>query len=216
MIRLASLCLVVLALAAFLIGWLSNPTQNNVVSPITGSRLNVQHVAAPGTDILPAADYMLSLNPPPPPPAPPKPAVTTPPPPPPIDISVVFRRELSAIIPVGDTQNGKPGIAAVLADNSGGLRKVRTLKLGDEFQDGWRLVALSRQTALLRKAKDQRTIVFFGPPVPLPPSALPKPLVAPRAISPNLPSSRSAAPPLAVPSRPNDPPRINTITGSTH
>ncbi len=188
----------IVALVAFLAGWLSDPTQDAPVTPVTGARLTVPHVAAPGAGVVAAADYMLSQNPPPPPPAPPQPAVTAPPPPPPIDVSVVFRRELSAIVPVAAPGAADAGLTAVLAESGGGMHKARTLRVGDEFQDGWRLVALTRQTALLKKAKDQRTIVFFGPPVPLPASALPKPPVASRAMTP--------APPLAVTSRSPLPP----------
>jgi hypothetical protein len=61
---------------------------------------------------------------------------------------------------------------------------VRTIRLGDEFQDGWKLVGLTRQDALLRKRNDQRHIVFFGPPTALPAIAPAKPQTSAKGIKP--------------------------------
>jgi hypothetical protein len=71
--------------------------------------------------------------------------------PPPPDVGLTLRRDVRAL---------QPG-----AGNDGRLilTGARQLKLGDRYADGWRLTAVTSQTATLRKGKEERRVDFFAP-----------------------------------------------------
>lgn len=121
------------------------------------------HPARSGGEVAPAApsgDPVIDYGGDPPPvpapvpvrAAPPAPSPPPPPPPPP-DVSVVFRRQLVAVVSEPD------GALSVLVNGPQGRRKLR---LGDVFQDDWRLVGLTRDAAVLRQGERSRRIPFFG------------------------------------------------------
>lgn len=76
-----------------------------------------------------------------------------PPPPPPPDVAVTFRRQLVAV-----SADPDGGLSAVMA-SAGGRRRLR---VGDAFEGGWVIEALSREAAVLRNGSGRRRIPFFG------------------------------------------------------
>jgi hypothetical protein len=74
--------------------------------------------------------------------------------PPPEDVSVTFRRQVTAVL-----TNGDPHI--VLA----GGRKIGR---GEVYQDGWRVRDISSQRAVLTKGRETRNIDLFSAPPPQP------------------------------------------------
>ncbi len=115
------------------------------------SRLEkVPRLERPGPALNTAAEFFAKLNPPPAPPPPPP----APPPPPKPDISFVFRQQVRALTHQGTGP-------AILLERDG-MR--RTLRLGDVFEDGWRITALNSQQVELTKGKLRRRLGFFVKP----------------------------------------------------
>jgi hypothetical protein len=111
---------------------------------VTAARQNAPLVAKPGRTAESAAKTFAQLDPPPP-------KVIAPPAPPPPDVALTLRRDVRAL---------RPG-----AGNDGRLilTGARQLKLGDRYGDGWRLTAVTNQTATLRKGNQERKVDFFAP-----------------------------------------------------
>jgi hypothetical protein len=143
MIRPLVLVGVVAAPAAVALGIWAGENQTPPQT-VTAARQNAPLVAKPGRTAQAAAKTFAKLEPPPPP-------VAAAPAPPPVDPVPILRREVRTLQP-GAGRDGK----LVL---TGG----RQLKLGDKFVDGWRLTAVSTQTATLRKGKEERKVDFFAP-----------------------------------------------------
>lgn len=96
---------------------------------------------------------MFQGDPPPPVEAAPPP----PPPPPPLDIALVFRQRLNAIV-----DQGPAGLAALVTDPSQEARGTRLLRPGDIFEGRWRLVELTSSAAVLRDGRQTRRVAFYG------------------------------------------------------
>lgn len=79
------------------------------------------------------------------------------PPPPPPDITVLFRRDLTAI---EETPQGPTVWVVDLAQFSGR----RPIKAGGVYQDGWRVSAISTQFIELRKRREARRVAVFEAP----------------------------------------------------
>lgn len=86
----------------------------------------------------------------------PPPQLDTGPPPP--DIAVLFRRDLTAIEDV----NG--GRVAWVVDFTQAFQR-RALRVGDVYQDGWRISRIGVQSIDLRRRREVRTIDAFALPV---------------------------------------------------
>lgn len=118
-------------------------------------RVNSPIIVRPGTGAAEAVRYLSGVTAPAPVvtaavPSGPIPASTAPMGPPPEDVSIRFRRDVTAVL-----TNGEPHI--VLA---GGRRVGR----GDVYQDGWRLRDISSQTAVLARGRETRNINLFSAP----------------------------------------------------
>ena len=165
MIRYVALGAVVAVCVAFFLGFSSKGPALPSVVMAADRHVPLAPLGRPGSGLRSAATYFVALHPPPPPPAPPPKPV----PPPPPDVSVVFRKALTAVL---------PGPGAIVADYQQGRRVVRTLHIGDIYVDGWKLTALTRREALLTKGREQRRVTFFSttppPVVPPVPSKRPK------------------------------------------
>lgn len=86
----------------------------------------------------------------------PPPIVDTGPPPP--DIAILFRRDLTAI----EDQAG--GRVAWIVDFTQANQR-RALRVGDVYQDGWRVSRVGVQSIDLRRRREMRTIDAFALPV---------------------------------------------------
>ena len=84
-------------------------------------------------------------------------ALATPAAPAPPDIAVLFRRELTAI-----EQRGRV-MLAVIVDHSQNYGR-RTLRVGDIYQDGWRVAAIGPQRIELRRRRERRSVAVFDAP----------------------------------------------------
>jgi hypothetical protein len=84
----------------------------------------------------------------------PPPIETAPPPP---DVAVLFRRDLTAI---EERANGR---VVWIVDFTQTYRR-RALRVGDIYQDGWRVSRIGPQSIDLRRRRDVRTIRVFAPP----------------------------------------------------
>ena len=143
MIKALALVGMVAAPAAVAVGLWTG--QNQTPPPtVTAARQNAPLVAKPGRTAEIAAKTFAKLEPPPPQP------VVAPAPPPP-DPAVTLRREVRALVP-GAGNDGRLILTGA-----------RQLKLGDKYADGWRLTAVSGQTATLKKGKVERRVDFFAP-----------------------------------------------------
>lgn len=78
-------------------------------------------------------------------------------PPSPPDISVLFRRDLTAI------EQGPDGPLVWILDLTREFGR-RSLKPGDVYQDGWRISAVSEQVIELRRRRELRRVAVFNPP----------------------------------------------------
>lgn len=76
--------------------------------------------------------------------------------PPPLDIAFLFRRDLTAIERRPDGL--QVWIVDFYADNGR-----RALRVGDIYQDGWRVSGISPQTIELRRRRETRVISAFAP-----------------------------------------------------
>jgi hypothetical protein len=120
-------------------------------------RVNSPIIVRPGTGAAEAVRYLAGVTGAPvvataPVPAGPIRVATVPMGPPPEDVSIQFRRQVTAVL-----TNGEPHV--VLA----GGRKIGR---GEVYQDGWRLRDISSQTAVLAKGRETRSInLFSAPPV---------------------------------------------------
>jgi hypothetical protein len=124
-------------------------------------RVNSPIIVRPGTGAAEAVRYLSGVTAAPvlasAAPSGPIPASTAPVGPPPEDVSIRFRRDVTAVL-----TSGEPHI--VLA---GGRRVGR----GDVYQDGWRVRDISSQTAVLAKGRETRNVNLFSAP-PLQPVQL--------------------------------------------
>jgi hypothetical protein len=71
--------------------------------------------------------------------------------PPPPDIADQFRRDLTAVVAVGDAQG------AWIVDESTAERR-RLLRSGDVYKEGWRVRGITAQSITLRKGEERREI----------------------------------------------------------
>lgn len=78
--------------------------------------------------------------------------------PPPPDISVLFRRDLTAIEERGT------GRVVWIVDFTQAYQR-RALRVGDVYQDGWRVARIAPQSVELRRRREVRTIDAFALPV---------------------------------------------------
>lgn len=153
--RILVLAFLVAAPSAFAMGhWQGEHAK--VEEDLSTVRVNAPILTRPGTGAAEAVRYLAGATTPAPvvasgpPTAGPVPAAIGPVGPPPEDISIRFRREVSAIM-----TNGEPHI--ILA---GGRRVGR----GEVYQDGWRVRDISAQTAVLAKGRETRSINLFSAP----------------------------------------------------
>ena len=78
--------------------------------------------------------------------------------PPPPDVAMLFRRDLTAI---EDRTNGRQ---VLLVDAMRPYQR-RVLRVGDVYQDGWRVARIEPQSVVLRRRREVRTIDVFALPV---------------------------------------------------
>ena len=78
--------------------------------------------------------------------------------PPPADIAVLFRRDLTAI------EERTAGRIAWVVDFTQTYQR-RALRVGDVYQDGWRIARIAPQSVELRRRREVRTIDTFALPV---------------------------------------------------
>lgn len=76
---------------------------------------------------------------------------------PPIDVAVLFRRDLTAIEQRGD------GAVAWIVDFSQDYGR-RGLRVGDVYQDGWRVTRIETQHIELRRRREVRRVAAFSTP----------------------------------------------------
>lgn len=82
--------------------------------------------------------------------------------PPPPDVALLFRRDLTAI-------EQRPGGTIVwIVDFTRDFGR-RGMRVGDVYQDGWRLAAVSPQWIELRRRREVRRVAVFEPPPNLEP-----------------------------------------------
>lgn len=151
--RFLVLAFLVAAPAAFAAGhWQGEHAP--VEDDLSTVRVNSPIITRPGTGAAEAVRYLSGVTAAPvvlaSAPATPRPVAIAPVGPPPEDVSIQFRRDVTAIL-----TNGEPHI--VLA---GGRRIGR----GEVYQDGWRVRDISSQRAVLAKGGDTRSIDLFSAP----------------------------------------------------
>lgn len=128
------------------LGWLTSPPPQ--VDPAT--MLDAPVVVHAGVEAGEARTRLNALG------LAPAPIVDTGPPPP--DIAVLFRRDLTAI-----EEHGAARVVWVV-DFTQAYRR-RALRIGDVYQDGWRIARIAPQSVELRRRREVRTIDAFALPV---------------------------------------------------
>ncbi len=78
--------------------------------------------------------------------------------PPPPDIAVLFRRDLTAI-----EERGAVRVAWIV--DFAQTHRRRALRVGDIYQDGWRVARIGPQSVQLRRRREVRTVDAFALPV---------------------------------------------------
>lgn len=78
--------------------------------------------------------------------------------PPPPDIALLFRRDLTAI-------EQRPTGRVVLIVDTAQAHQRRVLRIGDVYQDGWRVARIEAQSVQLRRRREVRTVDAFALPV---------------------------------------------------
>lgn len=129
------------------VGWLTAPPPQDAVRARPAITASPQHGGAHAS----AARTRLAalgLLPPPPP------APSLPPPP---DVTIVFRRDLSAI---EQTRRGYQ-VWVVDLNQERGRRGIR---VGGIYQDGWRIASITPQAVVLRRRGEVRHVAVFDPP----------------------------------------------------
>jgi hypothetical protein len=128
------------------LGWFTAPSPQ--ANPST--RLDVPAIAHANIETSAARERLAELGL-----APPPQAEYMPPPP---DIAVLFRRDLTAI-----EQRGPARVAWIV--DHGQMHQRRALRVGDIYQDGWRVARIASQTVELRRRGEVRSIDAFALPV---------------------------------------------------
>jgi hypothetical protein len=128
------------------LGWFTAP----VPEATSSTRLEAPALAHASVEIAAARERLAELGL-----APPPPVDVAPPPP---DIAVLFRRDLTAIEERGATR------VAWIVDNAQ-IHQRRALRVGDIYQDGWRVARIAPQTVELRRRREVRTVDAFALPV---------------------------------------------------
>ncbi len=128
------------------LGWLTASTPEPASSPI----VDAVTLAHAGVEAGAARERLEALG------LAPAPVVETGPPPP--DIAVLFRRDLSAI------EERATGRIAWIVDFTQTYRR-RALRVGDIYQDGWRIARIAPQSVELRRRREVRNVDTFALPV---------------------------------------------------
>lgn len=127
------------------LGWLSAPTPNAEAS-VANAAPSLVHARVEAADARQRLDA-LGLAPPP---------VDNSPPPP--DIAILFRRDLTAI-------EDRPRGRVVWVVDFAQTYQRRALRVGDVYQDGWRISRINAQSVELRRRREVRTVDAFALPV---------------------------------------------------
>ena len=127
------------------LGWLTTPTPET--HTVTFETPAIAHAR---TEIRPARAHLARLGLAPPP------QLDTGPPPP--DIAVLLRRDLTAI----EDRDG--GRVVWIIDFTQTYQR-RALRVGDVYQDGWRVSRIGVQSIDLRRRREVRTVDAFALPV---------------------------------------------------
>jgi hypothetical protein len=150
-------------LAAMAAGWWSAGPGSDAAT-VQAVRVNPPEVDKPGWQAMAAARYLAAH-----PGQPPKPVVAAkaapakPAGPPPLDIAVVFRGDLTALV-------GSPAAPRLLMASLG---PKHLLRRGSLYGEHWRLASLSGEDVVLKRGSEERRISLFGPAQ----KARPKPVV---------------------------------------
>lgn len=128
------------------VGWLTAPVPE-VSAPPTLGAVTLVHARIEANDARKRLDR-LGLAPPP--------VVEAPPPPP--DIAILFRRDLTAI------EDREAGRVVWIVDYAQTHQR-RALRVGDVYQDGWRVARINAQSVELRRRREVRSIDAFALPV---------------------------------------------------
>ncbi len=128
------------------LGWLTAPTP----SADPAAALDAPAIVHAGAETGNARHRLAALGLAPPP------VVDTGPLPP--DIAVLFRRDLTAI------EQRPAGRIAWVVDFTQTYQR-RALRVGDVYQDGWRVARIAPQSVELRRRREVRTIDAFALPV---------------------------------------------------
>jgi hypothetical protein len=128
------------------LGWLTAPTPDADAGAAPVAAV-VQHG---GVEARAARERLAALGLAPPP------VVDAGPPPP--DIAILFRRDLTAI----EERAGQR--MAWIVDFSQTHQR-RALRVGDVYQNGWRVARIETQSVLLRRRREVRTVDAFALPV---------------------------------------------------
>ncbi|MEQ1809077.1 MAG: hypothetical protein ABL889_04070 [Terricaulis sp.] len=128
------------------VGWLTAPMPN--VSATTAAQPPaLVHASVEARDARQRLDR-LGLAP--------QPVVEAPPPPP--DIAILFRRDLTAI------EDRGAGRVVWIVDYAQTHQR-RALRIGDVYQDGWRVSRIGAQSVELRRRREVRSVDAFALPV---------------------------------------------------
>lgn len=134
-----------------LVGWLSTP---QIAAPSTGVAPIIPRLVHAGADAAIAREKFVGLG------FGAEPVFTADvaPEPAPPDVAVLFRRDLTAI------ETGSAGTVVWIVDFTQSFGR-RALKVGDVYQDGWRVTAIGPQSVELRRRRESRRIQVFELPV---------------------------------------------------
>lgn len=125
------------------IGWLTAPTP----TPVEREAARVPAIIHGGRDAQTARQALAELGL-----APPPETAYEPPPP---DIAVLFRRDLTAI-------EERAGRRVVWIVDYAQTYRRRALRVGDVYQDGWRISRIGAQRVELRRRREVRAIDAFA------------------------------------------------------
>lgn len=128
------------------LGWFTTPAPEAGVA----AKLEAPAVAHAGVETGAARERLSELG------LAPAPQMEAAPPPP--DIAALFRRDLTAI-----EQRGALHVAWIV--DYAQTHQRRALRVGDIYQDGWRVARIGPQSVQLRRRREVRTVDAFALPV---------------------------------------------------
>ena len=141
--RWAPLFVLLIFASVFVLGWQAPGRPEEPPAVRRGGSSQDMLVLRPGESAAAAVRFLRTLR-------------SDPPPPP--DVAVVFKQALRGV----ERNPATGSLAALVSDPAVPGPQIRSMVVGDQFGDGWRIDEISEIAVTLRKGRETRVVRFYG------------------------------------------------------